>query len=310
MGIAPLQTVNGADVAAEAAAQVVRSLDVKHAGTRRRRPPTVIAITSGESRAGRTTVTANLAVALADCGSEVLVLDADFGHASVDSLLGIEKQGDISHLLAAERTVDEILVQGPPGVHSIPGCAGINENSTFDVREQAALIWALDTLRRPVDLVLIDTAAGFGTEVATFARAAHHVVVVVGDEPASTDSALKLITSLSRERAVDHFKVLTNRTRTAFAGAERVRKLRRACDQLFDVTLEYVGSVPHDHAVRRAARSRQPVVMTDPRSRATRAYRALVAQVETWAQPKGLRGHLEFFVERLVEADGKCVAPA
>lgn len=310
MSIATLQTFKAADVAHETGAKIVPMFHAKDTGTRRRTPPTVIAITSGESRAGRTTVTANLAVALADRGSEVLVLDADFGHASVDALLGIEKRGDISHLLAAERTVDEILVQGPPGVHSIPGCAGGNENSTFDVREQAALIWALDTLRRPVDLVLIDTAAGFGTEVATFARAAHHIVVVVGGEPVSTDSALKLITSLSRERAADHFRVLTNRTLTAFAGAERVRELRGACDQLLDVTLEYVGSVPHDYSVRRAARSRQPVVVTDPRSRAAHAYRALAAQVETWARPKGLRGHLEFFVDRLVEADGQCVAPA
>lgn len=293
-----------AEMAAENVAQIVPALNAKGAAMRRRRPPAVIAIASGERQAGRTTVTANLAVALGDRGCEVLVVDADFARASVDTLLGLDHDGDISDLLAAERTVDEILVQGPPGVHLLPGRAGAHEYATIGVREQAALIWALDALRRPVDLVLIDTAAGSGAEVATLVHAAHYVVVIVSDEPASSDSALRFITRLSRRRAVDRFKVLTNRALTQFAGRERFRELRRACDQLSDVTLEYVGSVPHDYSVKRAAQSRQSVFAADPRSRAARAYRSIAAQVESWARPKGLRGHLEFFAERLVEADG------
>ncbi len=87
---------------------------------RRRRPPAVFAITSGESRAGRTAVTANLAVALGDSGCEVHVVDADFARANVDALLGLDHEGDIGDLLAAERTVDEILVQGPSSVHLLP----------------------------------------------------------------------------------------------------------------------------------------------------------------------------------------------
>ena len=268
-----------------------------------RGPPTVIAITSGAGCVGRTTVTANLAVALGERGRDVIVLDADFVRPSVDLLLGLKRHGDSCELTAGECTVEAILVPGPPGVRLVPGGACLGKLSEIAILEPAALIWALDAMPQHIDVLLIDTAAGPRAEVVTFARAAHHVIVVVCDEPASTEGALAFITTLSSEHAVDHFKVIASQTRTLSAGAALYRKLQRACDRLPNVILKYAGTVPYEDRVPQAIRAGRSVLETYPRSRAARAFRVLAARVDTWARPIGARGHLEFCLEPLVNAE-------
>jgi len=237
------------------------------------RTPTVITVTSADSRAGRTTVTVNLAVALAERGRHVLVLDADVARPNVCALLGFEHQSGIHDLLTGVRTLDEVLVVGPRGVYLVPGT--MRERSELGVLEQAALIWAIDAMRQRIDVLLIDTAAGHRSEVATFARAAHHVLVVLRDGPASADRTLAFITCLSREHAVHHYKVLASQTPTLSAGAALYHTLQDACDRQLEITLEHAGTVPHDESVQRAIQTHRSVADADPQSHAARAFRAL-----------------------------------
>ena len=277
--------------------------------TQGRRPPTVIAITSGAAGAGRTTVTANLAVALGKRGRDVLVLDADFVSPSVDLILGLKRHGDTGEIIAGKRTVEEILVSGPPGVRLAPGGSCFGTLGEIALLGPAALIWALDAMGKHIDVLLIDTAAGPRAEVITFARAAHHAIVVVCDAPASTEDTLAFLTTLSREHAVDHFKVIASRARTLSAGATLYHKLQRACDRLPNVVLEYAGTVPLEGRAGEALRSGRSVLEALPQSRTARAFRALAARVDAWERPIGPRGHLEFFVEQLVDAQTHGITP-
>jgi flagellar biosynthesis protein FlhG len=151
-------------------------------------------------------------------------------------------------------------------------------------------------------VLLIDTAAGIGESVLTFARAAHHVLVVVCDEPASLTDAYALIKVLSRDHGVGRFRVLANQTRQAGEGRDLYQKLARVCDRFLDVTLDYAGNVPFDEFMRRAAQQQAAVVDAFPGSIASLGFKNLASRADTWLVPDGARGHLEFFVERLVMA--------
>jgi flagellar biosynthesis protein FlhG len=258
---------------------------------------------SAERGAGRTTITTNLAAALGRRGYEVLVLDADFDDPQVGAFLGITPHGDISDVLSGERALDEILVAGPAGVHLAPGSARLHDRRSKGILDHAALIWALDSTREPIDVVLVDTAAGASTETKTLARAAHHVIVVIGDQPTSALLALDLMLTLAREVAVNRFKVLTSRTRTRSEGRALFQKIHAACLGLLDVTVECAGTVPYETAVRRAMHAHRAVIEAEPASSAARAFCTLASQVDSWARPTGVRGHLEFFVERLRAAE-------
>ena len=69
-----------------------------------------IAVTSGKGGVGKTNVVANLGVAFSNRNLKVAILDADYGLGSIDILLGIEPEVDISHLLKDTASLEEILI--------------------------------------------------------------------------------------------------------------------------------------------------------------------------------------------------------
>jgi flagellar biosynthesis protein FlhG len=266
------------------------------------RPVKVIAVTGGKGGVGKTSVTANLAIALALRGRATMVLDADLGLANVDVLLGLQPRWNLSHVLAGEKSLEEIIVTGPKGIRVVPAASGIGHMAALGAAEHGGLIQAFSELSQQLDVLLVDTAAGIHDDVLSFSRAAHHVLVVVCDEPASLTDAYALIKVLSRDRGVSRFRVLANQTRAPGEGRELFQKLARVCDRFLDVTLDYAGSVPYDEFMRRAAQRQAAVVDAFPSCIASQGFKNLASKADTWLVPDGARGHLEFFVERLVMA--------
>lgn len=92
------------------------------------KPVRVIAITSGKGGAGKTNLSVNIGIALAQTGQRVAILDADMGLANVDILLGVYPKFNLSHVLTGEKTLAEIMLEGPSGIKVIPGASGIQKN--------------------------------------------------------------------------------------------------------------------------------------------------------------------------------------
>ncbi len=151
-------------------------------------------------------------------------------------------------------------------------------------------------------MLIVDTAAGVSSSVLTFSQAAHRVLVVVCDEPASLTDAYGLIKVLSRDRGVQRFEVLANQVRSSGEGRDLFQKLARVCDRFLDVTLDFAGSIPEDEFVKKAVQGQRAVVEAFPSCAASRAFKNLADKADNWVVPAEARGHLEFFVERLVSA--------
>ncbi len=275
------------------------------AGLRRMAQPTpvrVIAITSGKGGVGKTNVSVNLAVAMADTGKQVMLMDADLGLANVDVLLGLQPDCNLSHVIDGQRSLEEVIVQGPSGIMVVPAASGVKRLAELSTMENAGLIRAFSELSHDVDTLIIDTAAGINESVTSFSRAAQEVVVVVCDEPASITDAYALIKVLNTGYGIQHFRVLANQAQSAQEGRELFNKISRVTDRYLDVTLEFMGVVPQDDYLRKAVRKQRAVVQAFPRSRAAMAFKNLAQKTDKWPVPGAAGGHLEFFVERLIQS--------
>jgi flagellar biosynthesis protein FlhG len=266
------------------------------------RPVRVIAITSGKGGVGKTSVSVNLCVALADAGKRVMLLDADLGLANVDVLLGLRPQRNLADVLDGRYTLEQIILPGPSGVLVVPAASGVKRLSELTVAEHAGLIRAFSELDCDLDFLVIDTAAGINESVTCFSRAAHEVVVVVCDEPASITDAYGLIKVLNTEYDVSYVRLLANQVDSAQQGRELFNKMVGVTDRYLDVTLEFAGVVPRDEYLRKAVRKQRPVVQAYPRSRSSMAFKTLALKTDTWPVPRAASGHLEFFVERLIQS--------
>lgn len=265
------------------------------------KPVQAIAITSGKGGVGKTSVSVNLSVAMAMAGKRVMLMDGDLGLANVDVMLGLQPSYNLANVLAGECTLEDTLVEGPEGVAIIPASSGKRHMAELSPAEHAGLVQAFSELRRPLDVLVVDTAAGIADSVITFSQASQQVIVVVTNDPASITDAYALIKVLNRDHGVDRVQVLTNQVQSPNEARDIYENLRRVAERFLDVTLSHLGSVPHDEWLRRAVRRQRAVVEAYPNSPSAAAFQAIAKKAIAWGTPAGARGNLEFFVERLVQ---------
>ncbi|MCH8496899.1 MAG: MinD/ParA family protein [Marinobacter sp.] len=265
-------------------------------------PVQVIAVSGGKGGVGKSNISVNLAIALAGMGRRVVVLDADLGLANIDVLLGITSQRNLADVLSGDCDLKDVLVEGPGGIKIVPASSGTQRMTQLSSLEHAGLINAFSELGDQTDVLIVDTAAGISESVVSFLRAAQELLLVVCDEPTSITDAYALIKLMNRDYGVDRFRILANQVRSEQEGRHLFSKLTRVTERFLDVALQYVGCVPYDEAVRKAVQRQRAVIEAYPRSKAALAIKALAQKVDSWPVPSSPRGHLEFFVERLVQA--------
>jgi len=264
------------------------------------RPVQVIAVTSGKGGVGKTNVSVNLAVALAGMGKQVMLFDGDLGLANIDVLLGLQPSYNLSHVIDGVCQLEDTILTGPAGVMVIPASSGKRRMAELTSAEHAGLVHAFSDLRRPLDVLIVDTAAGIADSVISFSQASQEVIVVVTNDPSSLTDAYALIKVLNRDHGVKRAHVLANMVGGGTEARELFDNLRRVAERFLDITLDFMGFIPSDEWLKRAVRRQRSVVDAYPNCPASHAFRTLAHKVEGWGRPEGARGNLEFFVERLV----------
>lgn len=261
----------------------------------------VIAVTGGKGGVGKTSVSVNLAVSLAELGKKVVLLDADLGLANVDIMLGIKAKNNLHDVLEGRCDLVDILVDGPKGIKVVPAASGTQDMVSLNPMQHAGLVSAFSELRFDVDVLVIDTAAGISETVLSFINAAQETLMVVCNEPTSITDAYALIKILNQTYGQHRFNILANMIRSQQEGRELFGKLMNVTDRFLDVALSFTGAIPYDDYLRKSIKRQSALVEVYPRSKAAIAFKALAKKVSDWPLPATPRGRLEFFVERLVQ---------
>ncbi|HEY9119285.1 MAG TPA: MinD/ParA family protein [Marinobacter sp.] len=264
-------------------------------------PVQVIAISGGKGGVGKSNVAVNLGIALSQKGRRVVLLDADLGLGNIDVLLGITASRNIQDVITGECDLRDVLVSGPGGIKIVPASSGTQRMTQLSTLEHAGLINAFSELGDQIDVLIVDTAAGISDSVVSFLRASQELLLVVCDEPTSITDAYALIKLMNRDYGTSRFRILANQVRNEQEGRHLFEKLTRVTERFLDVALQYVGIVPYDEAVKKAVQRQRAVLDAYPRAKASLAIKSLAEKVDSWPLPQSPRGHLEFFVERLVE---------
>ena len=75
-----------------------------------------LAVASGKGGVGKTNISANIAVTLAEYQHSVLLVDADLGLGNVDILLGLKPQSTLKHVVTDDVALKDTIVAGPAGI--------------------------------------------------------------------------------------------------------------------------------------------------------------------------------------------------
>lgn len=261
----------------------------------------VISVTSGKGGVGKSNVVSNLAIALSAQGKKVLLIDADLGLGNLDVLLGLSPTYNLNHVMSGEKTVMEILIDGPAGIKIIPAGTGVQELTSLGQHEKLKLLDELDMLEEQFDIMIIDTEAGISENVTYFTVAAQEIFVVVTPEPTSITDAYALIKLLATRYSEHHFKVLVNMAKDSEDALEVFRKLANVAGRFLDISLDYLGCVVKDEKVVEAVKRQKAVTELFPESEASACFATLARRVIDNKRQSGVKGNIQFFFRRMMD---------
>ena len=261
----------------------------------------IVTIASGRNGVGKTTAVLNLAVALARRGRYVLVLDENSGKNNLSHRLGLDPQHDLLHVLRGEKSLEQIILQGPEGIGIVPAAQGVKALAGLDSGSGERLVGSFRQLPQPVDVVLMDAVAGIERNVLSLSLAAQEVVVVVSGQPASITDAYSLIKVLSQDYAKHKFRILINNMSEEAAQAI-FSNMAKAAGRFLDVSLDFMGCIPFDEKLNHSARLHRPVVDAFPAAPSAVAFRQLVETLEQWPYPTADNGRLDVYMQRLIQS--------
>ena len=240
----------------------------------------VITFVGGSAGVGRSTIVANLALALGRLGKEVLVLDENT-RGGVAACYGALARNDLLQVVNREKGLEEVLLTVGPGVRVLPAVRAV-----------------LSGLVPCPDYILVDASLDHPLGFSPFGLAAHETVIVVPPTAGAITEAYALIKKVSLAYASRHYRVLVNRARAVEDGRTIFGNIARVTHGRKLAHLEYAGCLPVDERLSQAARLCQPAVGLYPESPAAKLLRTLAGNILDW--PVNEAAGLEQFLQQLL----------
>jgi len=259
-----------------------------------------ITVTSGKGGVGKTSLVANLAIALAQAGRRVIILDADLGLANIDVVFGIRPQKTLTDVINGSTTLDQILITGPCGIQIIAGGSGMAALAQLDSNGSQRLFDQLRFLEDKTDYLLIDTGAGISQNVISFCLAADQIVVITTPEPTSLADAYGIIKVINQSRPEAKVSLLVNRAEHEEEAGFIQERLRKVAWDFLQFDVKFLGFLPQDRQMYIAVRQQTPLLLFSPMSPAAVGLREIVTREFNETAPametaSGIEGFLARF---------------
>lgn len=260
----------------------------------------VVSFTSGKGGVGKSNTVINTALALADLGRSVLILDADLGLANIDILCNLTPKKTIQDLLEGTATLKDIIVEGPMGISIIPSSSGVEYLSRLSHGQRLQILNEVETVAASYDYLLIDTAAGVSPDVMFFNAAANEIICIVTGEPTSLTDGYALIKILTNNYREKEISILANNVPSAVEGQRAFERMQRVVGRFLGTKLRFLGTIPSDQSLPDAVRQQIPVSELFPSSSIARAYRTFARTLDEDFYAHRVKGGVQFFFEQLL----------
>lgn len=229
---------------------------------------TVYAIASGKGGVGKTTISVNLALAVARTGQDVVVVDADLGMSNLNDLVDFTPtRGTLHDVLASNGSLEDITYAVTEQFSVIPGG---NDLDTYAEIETEAITDVVAALREEFDYVFLDVGAGVSRE-AVLPVAIADAVILVGTADLASVTNVSQTADLVRRAGGRIEGVIVNRKRDDdYVDEDAI---------VANLGPHLLGTIPEDPAVREALNAGIPLVARHPDSDAAREIKAIAGRI-------------------------------
>jgi flagellar biosynthesis protein FlhG len=262
--------------------------------------PQVLSVTSGKGGVGKTAVAANVAIVLARMGKKVLIIDADLGLANIDVVFGLTPQYNLNHFFAGEKSLAEIVIEGPEGVQILPAGSGIQSVTHLSADQRLRFLEAMDDFHGAFDFIIIDTEAGISENVTYFNVAAQEILVVTTPDPTAITDAYAIMKLLSTKFHERRFNLIVNAVTDQDEALDVYKKLTLVSNRYLDISIDYLGCIPYDKRMRESISKQTVMVELYPKSKISSSFEDLAENLTSVMQNVQPKGTPQFFWKRLL----------
>ncbi len=280
-------------------AQQLRNI-IKQQNMQQQHLARVITVTSGKGGVGKSNMSVNMAIQLSRLGKKVIILDADFGLANVEVMLGTRPKYNMADMIFGGKNIRDVICKGPENIGFISGGSGIKELSNLSKDQISGIINMMYGLDSLADIIIIDTGAGISDAVIDMVLASSEVLLVTTPEPTSITDAYALLKTINKTPGFNaentKIRMIGNRTLNMSDGYDLYNKLNSVVERFLNMKMEYLGAVPFDVNLTKAVMRQQPVSIAYPNTPAVKSIKAMaktlidMEQSETKSVRTGLSG--------------------
>jgi len=226
----------------------------------------LVTVTSGKGGVGKTNFSVNLALSLAKRGFRVVIIDADFGLANVNVVLGVSTKYDLTHVLNDEKTIFEVMTEGPGGIKFISGGAGFSDVFELSREDVEKYIEKLMVLEDVADIIIIDTGAGINEGILNFIKASHDIILVTTPEPTALMDAYALVKTVAHQDFDVNFRLVVNMAHSVREAENTITNFKTLAKTYLGLDIDPLGYLIYDKAVSEAVRQQTPYIYSFPKS--------------------------------------------
>ena len=241
----------------------------------------IITVTSGKGGVGKTNIAVNLAIAYAQTGKKVILIDADLGLANVNVILNMIPKFSLYHVATKQKKMTEIIESTEFGIKIIAGANGFSRIANLSEEDRISFIKEFETLSS-ADIIIIDTSAGISNNVLSFVEAADEVLIVTTPEPTAITDAYGMIKVIATETDSIklNLKLVVNRVHSAAEGKCIADRMTNIVGQFLNCKVDYMGFIYDDSVVSQSVIRQKPFIITEPNSKSAMCIRHLVSRIE------------------------------
>ncbi len=231
----------------------------------------VIAVVSGKGGVGKSNISLNFAISLAQRGKRVAILDLDIGMANLDILMGLTPTYHIMDLLDNQLSIWDIIEEGPNGIAYIAGGSGFSKFVELDEQRMQRFFSQLELIGQHYDYIILDMGAGVSKGSIQFVLAADDVFIVTTPEPPAMTDAYSMVKYIFIHEKEKPLYLIVNRAESVKEGNRTLDNFKRVAQQFLQKDLSILGFIPNDATVMKAVKAQTPFVVMDKEAKASKA---------------------------------------
>ena len=261
----------------------------------------IITFASGKGGVGKSILTVNLGILFARSGKKVTIMDADFGMANINVILGILPEYNLFHVYNGQKKLKDIILNIEDNLNIIAGAYGISQLADLPEDNRKKFIEELESLNHN-DYLLIDVGAGISSNVLDMIKAANETFIITTPEPTAVTDAygiIKAVTSFNKNVKIN---LIINRVKSFQEAKIISNRIISIARQFLDINIKYRGFVFEDINIVKSIHKQDPLVNSYPGSRASLCFEDIVNRMLNNSSEPEKSLNLKAFFKKLLKA--------